>query len=66
MSLDADTLVDRRRLRRKLTFWRVLTILLAIGAVVALGAALRMPGTGMFTGQPGAAIARVDHRSHPQ
>jgi protease-4 len=59
MSLDADTLVDRRRLRRKLTFWRVLTILLAIGAVVASGAALRMPGTGMFTGQPGAAIARV-------
>ncbi|TMJ30333.1 MAG: signal peptide peptidase SppA [Alphaproteobacteria bacterium] len=59
MSLDADTLVDRRRLRRKLTFWRVLTILLAIGAVIALGAALRMPGTGMFTGQPGAAIARV-------
>jgi protease-4 len=59
MSLDADTIVDRRRMRRKLTFWRVLTIVLAIGAVVALGAALRMPGTGMFTGQPGAAIARV-------
>ena len=24
MPLDADTIVDRRRLRRKLTFWRVL------------------------------------------
>ena len=23
MSLDADAIVDRRRLRRKLTFWRV-------------------------------------------
>ena len=23
MSLDADAIVDRRRMRRKLTFWRV-------------------------------------------
>src|SRR6266852_1757629 len=59
MSLDADTIVDRRRMRRKLTFWRVLAIILAIGAVVALGAALRMPGTAILTGQPGGAIARV-------
>ena len=28
MSLSADTIVDRRRLRRKLTFWRVLAVLL--------------------------------------
>jgi protease IV len=60
MSLDADTIVDRRRMRRKLTFWRVLAIVIAIGAVIALGAALRMPGTGILTGQPGGgAIARV-------
>jgi protease-4 len=59
MSLDADTIVDRRRMRRKLTFWRVLAIVIAIGAVVALGAALRMPGTAILTGQPGGAIARV-------
>jgi len=59
MSLDADTIVDRRRMRRKLTFWRVLAILIAICAVVAAGAALRVPGTSMLTGQPGAAIARV-------
>ena len=59
MSLDADTIVDRRRMRRKLTFWRVLAILIAIGAVVALGATLRVPGTGVLTGQPGGAIARV-------
>ena len=26
MSLDADLIVDRRRMRRKLTFWRVLAI----------------------------------------
>ena len=27
MSLDADQIVDRRRMRRKLTFWRVVTVL---------------------------------------
>jgi protease-4 len=59
MSLDADTIVDRRRMRRKLTFWRAFAVLLAICAVVAIGAALRMPGTGVLTGQPGASIARV-------
>jgi protease-4 len=59
MSLDADTIVDRRRMRRKLTFWRAFAVLLAICAVVAIGAALRVPGTGVLTGQPGASIARV-------
>jgi protease IV len=59
MSLDADTIVDRRRMRRKLTFWRVFAILIAICAVVAAGAALRVPGTAALTGQPGAGIARV-------
>jgi protease-4 len=38
MSLDTDHIVDRRRLRRKLTFWRVLTVLIAIIGVA--GAAL--------------------------
>ena len=32
MALDADTIVDRRRMRRKLTFWRVFAILLASSA----------------------------------
>jgi protease IV len=59
MSLDADTIVDRRRMRRKLTFWRVLTVLAAICAVVAVGAALRAPGTAVLTGAPGSSIARV-------
>jgi protease-4 len=59
MSLDADTIVDRRRMRRKLTFWRVFAVLIAICAVVAAGAALRVPGTAVLTGQPGSAIARV-------
>src|ERR1700738_2644314 len=59
MTLDADTIVDRRRMRRKLTFWRALAVVVAIAAVIALGAALRLPGTSMLTGQPGASIARV-------
>ena len=41
MSLDADLIVDRRRMRRKLTFWRVIAVLVAIAAVVALAATLR-------------------------
>jgi protease IV len=59
MSLDADTIVDRRRMRRKLTFWRVFAVLIAICAVVAVGAALRAPGTDMLAGQAGGSIARV-------
>jgi protease IV len=59
MSLDADQIVDRRRMRRKLTFWRVVAVLLAIGGVIGLGAALRTPGVEMFTGQSGASIARI-------
>jgi protease IV len=38
MSLDADLIVDRRRLRRKLTFWRVVAIGLIVVAIA--GAAL--------------------------
>jgi protease-4 len=59
MSLDADAIVDRRRMRRKLTFWRVLAVVIAIAAVVALGAALQSGGTGMLIGQGGRAIARI-------
>ena len=38
MSLDADLIVDRRRMRRKLTFWRVLAFLVAIVAIEILAA----------------------------
>jgi protease-4 len=40
MSLDADLIVDRRRMRRKLTFWRIVAfglIILAIAGVATLG-----------------------------
>jgi len=59
MALDADIIVDRRRMRRKLTFWRVFAVLLAICTAVAVGAALRAPGTALLTGQSGGSIARV-------
>ncbi|HEY1979499.1 MAG TPA: signal peptide peptidase SppA [Xanthobacteraceae bacterium] len=39
MSLDADQIVDRRRMRRKLTFWRVLAVVLIIIGIAG-GAAL--------------------------
>ena len=66
MALDADTIVDRRRMRRKLTFWRVFATLVVICAVVAVGAALRVPGTDVLTGQPSGSIARVTITGHPR
>jgi len=57
MSLDADTIVDRRRMRRKLTFWRVIAVLLAIAAVLAV-AAVSSSG-GKLAEASGAYIARV-------
>jgi protease-4 len=37
MSLDADQIVDRRRMRRKLTFWRVAALVVMIVLVVGIG-----------------------------
>jgi protease-4 len=56
MSLDADLIVDRRRMRRKLTFWRVLAVLCIV--VVIVGAAAFLGRRGGFTGA-GNYIARV-------
>jgi protease-4 len=39
MPLDAELLADRRRLRRKVSFWRVLSFLVLIGAAVGAGVA---------------------------
>jgi len=38
MSLDADFIVDRRRMRRKLTFWRVATIVLIVLGIAGAAA----------------------------
>lgn len=43
MSLDSDLIVDRRRIRRKLTFWRVAAVAVAVLALVAVGI-MAMPG----------------------
>jgi protease IV len=45
MALRADELIDRRRLRRKLTFWRATTLIAAL-AVVAVAAWLAGDGFG--------------------
>lgn len=44
MSLETDHIVDRRRLRRKLTFWRVAAVLVAIIGVVGAAVMARRPG----------------------
>jgi protease-4 len=57
MSLDSDAILDRRRIRRKLTFWRVVSGLLVILAVVGSGMLLTSAGRQALTGK--SAIARV-------
>src|SRR6266849_5350604 len=59
MSLDADTIVDRRRMRRKLTFWRVCAVIVAICAVIAVVAASFETGTDVLVGGTSGSIARV-------
>jgi protease-4 len=59
MSLDADLIVDRRRMRRKLTFWRVVTVLVVIAAVVGAGAVFTGHRSS-FSGAPGGTIARIN------
>ncbi|MGE3988162.1 signal peptide peptidase SppA [Pseudorhodoplanes sp.] len=54
--LDADQIVDRRRLRRKLTFWRVLTVLVVLAAIGTVAAVSRQ---GSLTGVASGQIARV-------
>src|SRR5215831_5659002 len=57
MSLDADYIVDRRRLRRKLTFWRAFAIIVVIAALGA--AAISVSGIDQLTEPTSGQIARV-------
>jgi protease-4 len=57
MSLDSDVIVDRRRIRRKLSFWRVVAALAVIAAVVTIGVAVTPGGRNAFT--TSGSIARV-------
>ena len=56
MSLDADAIVDRRRMRRKLTFWRVGALVIALLAIIGAAAVL-VPGSRLMPA--GAYIARI-------
>jgi protease-4 len=55
MSLDADTIVDRRRMRRKLSFWRVVAVTAVVAAIVGSVAMMSRKADGFATDY----IARV-------
>src|ERR1700758_3109651 len=58
MSLDSDVIVDRRRIRRKLTFWRVASVIIAIGAIAVIGTLASPGGRSAFTTT--GSIARIN------
>jgi protease IV len=58
MSLDSDVIVDRRRIRRKLTFWRVAAVLIAIAAIVTVGLIVAPGGRSGLTAS--GSIARIN------
>jgi protease-4 len=58
MSLDSDVIVDRRRIRRKLTFWRVVAALVAIAAIAGVGMVVTPAGRSAFTNS--GSIARIN------
>jgi protease IV len=58
MSLDSDLIVDRRRIRRKLTFWRILAAVFAIATIAVIGVAVSPGGRGALTAS--GSIARIN------
>ncbi|MDP3691563.1 signal peptide peptidase SppA [Bradyrhizobium sp.] len=60
MSLDSDVIVDRRRIRRKLTFWRVLAALVVIAAIVTVAVVATPAGRGAFTTSGSIARIKID------
>jgi protease-4 len=58
MSLDSDVIVDRRRIRRKLTFWRVVAAVVVLAAVVTVGVLATPAGRASLTSS--GSIARVN------
>jgi protease-4 len=57
MAFESDVIVDRRRMRRKLTFWRVAATVLAIVAIVVVAVVATPAGRDALTGRK--AIARI-------
>jgi protease-4 len=58
MPLDADLLLDRRKLKRRVTFWRILAVL-AVAVLVILALPLREQGGRLLPGV-GAHVARFN------
>ena len=58
MSLDSDAILDRRRIRRKLTFWRVIAVAVAVAAIVGVGL-MAAPSTRAALSNSGS-IARIN------
>lgn len=56
MSLDATALVERRRLRRRVSFWRVTALVLLAAVIIAVGYRL----SGLAPGKHSAHVARVN------
>jgi protease-4 len=60
MSLDSDVIVDRRRIRRKLTFWRVVAALVAIAAIVTVGVVATPAGRSVIASSGSIARVQID------
>ena len=60
MSLDSDVIVDRRRIRRKLTFWRVVSALVVIAAIVTVAVVATPAGRSTFTTSGSIARIKID------
>lgn len=68
MTFEPDVIVDRRRIRRKLTFWRVSAVLAAIVAIVAVALAVSPAGRAALTGKTAIARIKIEGliRSNPE
>jgi protease-4 len=60
MSLDSDAIVDRRRMRRKLTFWRVMAALVIIAAVAGFAALATPDARKAISGSNAIARVKID------
>src|SRR3984893_10258979 len=60
MSLDSDIIVDRRRIRRKLTFWRVMAALIAIAAIAGFALIAGPSARGTFASAGSIARVQID------
>ena len=48
MAIDAESIIDRRQLRRKVTFWRIVTFVILAGLIIAL---VKATGIGNLLGE---------------